>query len=972
MKPATSNTKSVLKPGSASAAKKPLGGLTPTNMPVRSTAASRISAPRSTVAKPASAAAAPRPAAAPKPAPAPNAVPSRPAAAQPAAAVAHAPAPAPKPAPAPAPKPAPAPAPKPAAAPKPAPAASKPAAKQVSPAASPQAAAHPAETPAPAPKKKSKAGIIVGIAAIALLGGGAAYVCTQPELMEAITGPEEVIITLWKDGIAAGGSNAQGQVTSLTDLSKEKVTAFAADEANWMAMMRYMLTKADADSSANAEKQIKDQTEKIEKLKKQIEDKRCLMLSLADSSKESKDMLADLNKQVADAQVELNAPWTLEKAIEKPELLDLLNKITTDREWLEQITLSGELANPGRMLAILGEIMKKHPECMQPGVLRDVATATAVEYALNNAAFALAEPRAEHYIRNWKEGRLNTVFDTLPFWQRRMVCGCKPTHNGCTPEALQWAVDNVHLPAERYCGACWYSSYRLINVYGESIHGSGYGEPFKGVFGDNHYTFTQTVGGVCGSLSHYGAYSACANGVPAMTAGEPGHCAFIVLVNGKWTPSYSLSWRRGLHWTVWKDMHRYSSLHMQTEMMSEKSAKRTRLSNAYRMIANAYGSNSTENAIKAYRAAVTLQPRNYIAWREYADLLKSTKGNPEAWAKYNSLVCDKLEDEYPEMAAEILKGFAYPVMKEAASGFGKQKLMENFLTFWKSIARSSRGKEKITPDTWDVEELMGQQLEILKKLGGDEKEMALDYYKQVLSNTFASKLYAPMVLAWGNNMAQKYKGDMTKRVMEANVVALSSTGGAKLDAKSQDAMIGSLLVQCENARDINSFNNLANLLSKEYTQPKDKMPSFQPCAGRLVSERAVPFFSSVSSRFGQPSGAGHPGLVKECGGSFHTDKDNPAWAAVLLERPAMVSGVVVVCNTHNTHRVKDIHIQVSEDGENWTDVGPAPVSYTGEVMRFEMGSEDQWPRAKYVRVIRDGGPEFFHLRGIYVYGKKTA
>jgi hypothetical protein len=30
------------------------------------------------------------------------------------------------------------------------------------------------------------------------------------------------------------------------------------------------------------------------------------------------------------------------------------------------------------------------------------------------------------------------------------------------------------------------------------------------------------------------------------------------------------------------------------------------------------------------------------------------------------------------------------------------------------------------------------------------------------------------------------------------------------------------------------------------------------------------------------------------------------------------------------------------------------------------------PVAKYVRILRAGGPEFFHLNGIYIYGEQAA
>ena len=154
-------------------------------------------------------------------------------------------------------------------------------------------------------------------------------------------------------------------------------------------------------------------------------------------------------------------------------------------------------------------------------------------------------------------------------------------------KAFEWALKNVHIPDWQYPASCWRCGYVLDNVYGDSVHGSHYYAPWVGVATDNHMWLAKNVGGVCGGLSHFGAASACANGVPALTAGEPGHCAYIVLVNGKWTPAYSLSWERGLHWIPW-DNHTFSSLHLTDDLYAGKNAKKRRLSDAARVLARMY------------------------------------------------------------------------------------------------------------------------------------------------------------------------------------------------------------------------------------------------------------------------------------------------------------------------------------------------------------------------------------------------
>lgn len=106
---------------------------------------------------------------------------------------------------------------------------------------------------------------------------------------------------------------------------------------------------------------------------------------------------------------------------------------------------------------------------------------------------------------------------------------------------MEYCLEEVSLPAQGYTGACWYSPYLLNTPFGDSIHGPLYYAPFEGGW-SSPAAMVRKVGGVCGSLSNLGASAALANGVPAVTMGEPGHCAYAVLGGeGKWQPAYSLS-----------------------------------------------------------------------------------------------------------------------------------------------------------------------------------------------------------------------------------------------------------------------------------------------------------------------------------------------------------------------------------------------------------------------------------------------
>ena len=62
-----------------------------------------------------------------------------------------------------------------------------------------------------------------------------------------------------------------------------------------------------------------------------------------------------------------------------------------------------------------------------------------------------------------------------------------------------------------------------------------------------------------------------------------------------------------------------------------------------------------------------------------------------------------------------------------------------------------------------------------------------------------------------------------------------------------------------------------------------------------------------------------------------------------------------------------MEIQISDDGNNWHTVKKLG-NCTQRLIKVEFPED----LARFVRVVRKGGPEFFHLNGIYVYGRDAA
>lgn len=749
------------------------------------------------------------------------------------------------------------------------------------------------------------------------------------------------------------GSELAGELEKLTPA---EVNKFVRKPKNMLLLAQWVVADAELRSleevckaESNVEQQLSQASVELDKLKS----------ALPEGAKPGASMawdLKNLKKKVSRLEQEQKSAHRFSQSAADEGGQKLMEQIGGDPEWMANFAFSGECKRPGLALSILKKIYKQHPDMLKNRMVRDIATATALEYAKSGWNQQDAVERANFYINAWKDDRLNAVFDDLPMWQRRMVCGCKGDNDYGSIASLTWALDNFHLPADRYSGACWRCDYRLNNIYGDSIHGPLYYAPFESDLGANREAMTYYVGGVCGSLSHFGAFAALANGVPAMTAGEPGHCAFIVLVGDTWTPAYSLSWERGLHWQVFDQVYTYSSLHSATELYSDKQKKETAASNAWRVLGGVYAARGElEKSAECYEKAATTQPRNWMVWREWRQALEAGKDTPaDYWLKLNDTLCKELAPLYPEMAAEHMhKGLADGMAK----ALDAKQLRKAFSKFWKNV-------KEMGPDRWRIEQLADKQLALLGD--GKASDAACDFYAEVLGATASNKQYAPAILNWGKQLSDKFDEKGKADLMQATLKGIAK--GGKMDADDRVKLLGPAILAAEANRDRAAFQSMADMVkSSGYKNKELKMPAIQPFPGKLGSEGGMVWASSTSE-WDKPHE--HAGLLTPEGGSFHTAKEENPYIVVELPRQIHMTGVVLVTVQGNIQsRHNNMKIQVSENGKDWTDVyqfGPC----NDRVMRSDL--DGRQPLAKYVRILRAGGPEFFHLNGIYIYGNQAA
>lgn len=803
------------------------------------------------------------------------------------------------------------------------------------------------------------------------------YTEYAPEWWAQWRGKEKLPGSAWADPEGLR-DNLSGKILKAigNDLSESNIKAFLLKPENRLMLAQWTVAQGELDSAELLKKDEEIRAKDISRLKETVaraESARPAGGGLLSAKAEH--ALKQQKEQLAEMEEEAMLPHSLLETVNTPGGSRLMEALGNDEAWMEQVAFSGESIRPGMAAAILSRMLDRKPTLAKASMERDIATATALEFAKANADEPKksnwyqnrALERADFYTKAWKAGRLNPLFGTLPFWQRRMVCGCKGDNDFGSVESLEWALDNVNLPADQYGSCCWRCGYKLYNLYAQIIHnGEAYYGPFRDNYGRNSMHITYDVGGVCGGLSHFGAFAALAHGVPATTAGEPGHCSFVVRVGDEWRPAYSLTWNRRLHWRVWPGMSEYSSLHAACELYSPQQKDATERSRAYRVLGGIYATQKDlKRAGECYRKAAKAQPRDVVVWRDWAKMLNALAAEPDAahakaWDKLHETLCETLVKDYPGLAAAVLTQSVYPGLA-AAMGEDAAALRAAILSFWKHL-------DGMGPDRWRVEELAHEQA---KTLGidtqGKDTDTLCALYGDILGAVASSTAYSPIILSWGNTLSSKLPEADQQKFLAAMLNGLGK--GTGLTPEDRDKMLAPAILAAEQARDLTTFQAIGRMLSPAYKQSRDKLPEIkQSFPGKLASQGGLVWTSSTS-KYEDP--CGHWGLLEPGGGHFHTAKDTDAFVAVQLPRQVHVTGIILVATPGNRQRLGNMKVQVSETGKDgdWTDVaqlGPCKE----RVNAIDLGAS--LPLAKYVRIVRPGGPEFFHLNAIYVYGNPAA
>lgn len=624
-----------------------------------------------------------------------------------------------------------------------------------------------------------------------------------------------------------------------------------------------------------------------------------------------------------------------------------------DEAWMEGFLGSGPLVNGDRALELLATAYKHDSSIARAPLYKKLATALALEFARQDDPKKRDEEygwneknmlaRYDYYKTSHRAKLLNRQFDKLDYWDMRIIAG-RWMNQQTDPKTLAWLRDNYHLPAQDYVGVCWACPYRLHNAWGESIHGRDYYIPFNGQFSGGWAQMTRDVGAVCGGLSTFGTIAALANGVPAITMGEPGHCAYAVRVSEtEWKPAYSLSWKRDPHWSFFKRSWAAHILTQDTYSDAEKLKK----ANYLRWTAEAVAKQDKELARKLYREAIKAQPVNYDVWNEYLAWEGENKDLPvDQLKELTTELCAAMAGKYSAVAWDLLNESLYPMLMPKLTSFNDR--LAELRKFHSQLG------DEMSPIQWDYEGALSQQLGHLNTSQG-----LIPFVDMLVACHYSSKGYAAPSMVWCYD--QVYQSDEDKKKFFALIEQQSK--GTEGSDSALKGLANTIVRNAEQAQDMGSFQSVGALLKDQFTP---SLPEFEAFPGELLSSGGILQLSSSSSRWGEPWK--HWGVLETCGGHFHTDNDDPATVMVTMPRIGDISGIVIVFTGQgHLSRCNNTVIEVSPDGQAWTEVGK--IEKMQVVNRIDLQSKT--PRAQYVRLTRNG-KEVYHLNAILIYGKRAA
>ncbi len=622
-----------------------------------------------------------------------------------------------------------------------------------------------------------------------------------------------------------------------------------------------------------------------------------------------------------------------------------LDTLEHNTNWMHDLLDSGPVHKGDVVLPYLFALWKDDPALVDDPVHRTMATACALAMGMRDHDPQWMTDRHDWFRDHWNDGLLNSGYGDLSTFERRFMARGLQRASWTDVEALAHLREEVCLPRQQYTGAAWRAPYRGHNAFGDTVQGPMYYMPFKGIW-DSDAQMAIEVGGVCGALSHVGAAAAIANGIPALTMGEPGHCAYAVQTKPHtWQPAYSLSWKRGLHCTMtrstWPSLEMAQAAH--TDIAGARAAGDLRRAAQWY---EAHGKHA--QADRAWRDACQANPLDEHLWIAYARFGADNGLSAVWWNRLHDDVRTALLPAHPEPAWHLLKHHVYPGLLATAKGQRKRAAFKAFLV----------GLDGWGPVRWNVEDAFNWAW----ATAGDDTERR-SMLADVLTHVIDDKAVGPAFVAWAHGKI----GDNAQlaEAFETALLEQASDG----DGEGREAVLKQLartmLPAAAEQHDLDTFQRIGAKARVLYdARPPLAEVNIDPFSGTLLSSGGALRIFKPGNRWDSPEQ--HWGVLEEHGGWFHTDNGAQPWFEVELPGYGELTGIVLEGRNGHPGRIRGMRVLVSEDGQQWTQVAAATSGHS--VQRFDLGATR--PRARFVRFERDG--KCMHFHRVLVYGEKAS
>lgn len=650
----------------------------------------------------------------------------------------------------------------------------------------------------------------------------------------------------------------------------------------------------------------------------------------------------------------------LSKLMRDPAACKRLSPLLNNSEWCASFVYDGEMSKADVALGMVNEFLvaeekrKDKPAELTPAqekMKKRMAAAIAVEFARNGwygegeelseeekekyesigmpqpekkkgarrqekeGVYMLAKERYLFFAESIEQDLLNSSFWGQPDWLLHFVGGWKGMNGFGSATTMRWARDNCSVPDHQYAGLAGAVPYLPLNEFGDVIFGDAYYAPYREIYPNNMAKMTRDIGAVCGGLSHFGTTGACANGVPAVTMGEPGHCAYTVYLNGEWQLCNSVNSKHFPHWGFCGE-HTWSAFQMMTAMYKEP--EKTRLSQEIGSLAGVMTARrNLKDAVKLYERALGVQPLNLPIWRNYLSMVADKmKRNPNTWLSLNKKICEALAPNYPARAGDYLMEAVYPSLIPLLRA--PLQRLNAYRPFFENIG-------ELDDLGWKIDEMLDIHFLSLNKATNFKQQ-----YLRLVRDTAMQKPSYHQMLVWAMCTSAKDNKALSGRFF-------AETEQKRMEAKDPDMMLAAMIQAAEQLRDKALFDKYSAMVKD---QESPKLPFIDEFHGKLASEGCLLHLTTYSDD--EKHILQHAAALTAKGGRIETASSKTEAVTLDLGKRVNIGGIIF-CPGAPTGSL----LETSLDGENWEPLMDMPDASAKGFNRLEF---TRTVAARYVRI----------------------